>query len=71
MSAKMPGLVETSTNLASVKFKENNMIEIVTSQRSDLTSGKSDAANMIEAVFKLTNAQINHGEGYCGWNSKS
>ena len=53
MSAKMPGLVETSTNLASVKFKENNMIEIVTSQRSDLASGKSDAANMIEAVFKM------------------
>jgi dipeptidase D len=67
MSARMPRMVETSTNLASVKFKESNIIEIITSQRSDLQSGKSDAANMVEAVFKLTNAKIKHGEGYCGW----
>jgi dipeptidase D len=32
MSHDMPGLVETSTNLASVKFHEGNLIEIVTSQ---------------------------------------
>ena len=67
MSTRMPGLVETSTNLASVKFKPENRIEITTSQRSDLESCKMDAAFMVESVFQLINAEITHGEGYPGW----
>ncbi len=67
MSARMPGLVETSTNLASVKFKMENTIEITTSQRSDLESGKQDAAYMVESVFKMVDADVRHGEGYPGW----
>jgi dipeptidase D len=67
MSARMPGLVETSTNLASVKIKSENLIEITTSQRSDLESGKQDAANMVESVFQLIDAYVVHGEGYPGW----
>ena len=67
MSTRMPGLVETSTNLASVKFKPGNLIEITTSQRSDLNSGKIDAANMVESVFQLIDADIRHGDGYPGW----
>jgi len=67
MSTRMPGLVETSTNLASVKTKSENQIEITTSQRSDLESGKWDAANMVESVFQLIDAHIQHGEGYPGW----
>ncbi|MEI6138853.1 MAG: aminoacyl-histidine dipeptidase [Mariniphaga sp.] len=67
MSTRMPGLVETSTNLASVKFKQGNLIEITTSQRSDMETGKMDAASMVESVFMLINADIKHGEGYPGW----
>jgi len=67
MSTRMPGLVETSTNLASVKMKAENIIEITTSQRSDLESGKMDAAYMVESVFKMINADFRHGEGYPGW----
>ena len=67
MSTRMPGLVETSTNLASVKFKPGNLIEITTSQRSDLNSCKMDAAYMVESVFKMINAEVRHGEGYPGW----
>ena len=67
MSTRMPGLVETSTNLASVKIKPGNLIEITTSQRSDLESGKWDAANTVESVFQLIDADIRHGEGYPGW----
>jgi dipeptidase D len=63
----MPGLVETSTNLASVKIKSGNLIEITTSQRSDLESEKLDAANMVESVFQLIDADIHHGDGYPGW----
>ncbi len=67
MSTRMPGLVETSTNLASVKFKQGNLIEITTSQRSDLESGKLDAAYMVESLFQLIGADVRHGEGYPGW----
>lgn len=67
MSTRMPGMVETSTNLASVKFLEGDIIEISTSQRSDLESGKNDAASMVESVFNMTGANITHGEGYPGW----
>jgi dipeptidase D len=67
MSSRMPGMVETSTNLASVKLRPENTIEITTSQRSDLESGKYDAAFMVESVFKMVDAHILHGEGYPGW----
>ncbi|MCX6221793.1 MAG: aminoacyl-histidine dipeptidase [Bacteroidia bacterium] len=67
MSAKMPGLVESSTNLASVKFKEESIVEIITSQRSDKESGKQDIYQMVESTFLLAGATVKHGEGYCGW----
>jgi dipeptidase D len=67
MSTRMPGLVETSTNLASVKLKLGNTIQVTTSQRSDLESGKYDAANMVESVFNMIDADVLHGEGYPGW----
>ncbi len=67
MSADMPGLVETSTNLASVKMKENNIIEITTSQRSSIESAKYDIAYQVEAALKLGGATVQHGEGYPGW----
>ena len=66
-SMKLKGLVETSTNLASVKFKDNK-IHVTTSQRSSLESGKSDVAFMVESVFALANANVEHSEGYPGWN---
>jgi len=67
MSARMPGLVESSTNLASVKFKEESIVEIVTSQRSDQESGKQDIYQMVESAFLLAGANVKHGDGYCGW----
>ena len=65
-SYKLEGLVETSTNLASVKF-ENDKIIVVTSQRSSLNSGKTDMANMVESVFTLAGAKSVSGDGYPGW----
>jgi dipeptidase D len=67
MSFRMPGMVETSTNLASVRMTEGNQIEITTSQRSDLESGRNNAASMIEAIFQMASAKVTHGEGYPGW----
>ncbi len=68
MSRKMPGMVETSTNLASVKFNEKeNKITVATSQRSDSNTEKIDIAHMVESVFRLAGARVDHSEGYPGW----
>lgn len=67
MSQDIPGLVEASTNLASVKMKEDNTIVVGTSQRSSTESLKNYAANMVNAAFTLGGAKVVHGEGYPGW----
>ncbi len=67
MSFRMPGMVESSTNLASIKFKPGSLVEIVTSQRSDQESGKQDIYQMVESVFILAGTTVARGEGYCGW----
>lgn len=67
MSQAMPGMVETSTNLASVKMK-NDKIEVVTSQRSSVESAKWDAAHMVESAFLAGGAEVKHSDGYPGWN---
>ncbi len=67
MSQRMPGMVETSTNLASVKFKGKNNIEITTSQRSDIDSGKDYVCGMVMNVFKMAGAKAKHTDGYPGW----
>jgi dipeptidase D len=68
MSAEIPDLVETSTNLASVKMKPENRIEITTSQRSSVESAKHDIANQVEAAMTLASAKVTHSDGYPGWN---
>ncbi|MCM1522634.1 MAG: aminoacyl-histidine dipeptidase [Muribaculaceae bacterium] len=67
MSRDLEGLVETSTNLASVKMAENNTIVVTTSQRSSVESRKWDIARQVEAVFLLAGAKVVHGDGYPGW----
>ena len=67
MSSRMIGMVETSTNLASVKFSENNQIILTTSQRSEIDSRKYMAAEMVEAVMALAGASVVHSDGYPGW----
>ena len=72
-SFDMPGTVETSTNLASVKMKENNTILVTTSQRSSTNSLKDSIANMVTSVFELAGADARSTDGYPGWkpNPKS
>ena len=66
-SKEMDNLVETSTNLASVKFGADNTISIVTTQRSSIESSKCDVAAMVETCLKLAGATVVHSEGYPGW----
>jgi len=68
-SQTMPGLVETSTNLASVKFTEKN-IEIGTSQRSSVESALNSMVSMVQSVFMLAGAKYESGDGYPGWEPK-
>jgi len=67
MSSRMIGMVETSTNLASVKFSGNNEIVLVTSQRSEIDSRKYMAATMVESAMLLAGASVAHSDGYPGW----
>lgn len=67
MSADIPGLVETSTNLASVKMVEDNKVRVGTSQRSSITSARRAAAAKVEASFLLAGAEVTHEGEYPGW----
>lgn len=66
MSPKIKGLVETSTNLASVKV-DGDKIVVVTSQRSSVESAKHAVAAAVESVFLLADADVEHTDGYPGW----
>ena len=66
MSKDMPGLVETSTNLASVKMKEG-YIEVNTSQRSSIEASKHHLKWAVEQALALACDEVTHGDGYPGW----
>ena len=65
-SQHISDLVESSTNLATIRT-ENNKITITTSQRSSSDSSKADISAMVESVFRLANAGIRKTGGYPGW----
>jgi dipeptidase D len=67
MSAAIEGLVETSTNLASVKFTDKDTVIVTTSQRSSVESAKTYAKQAVESVFLLSGAEVEHSDGYPGW----
>lgn len=67
MSHEIEGLVETSTNLASVKMIDTDKILVGTSQRSSVESCKEAIADQVASTFLLAEAQVTQGEGYPGW----
>ncbi|GJQ62697.1 MAG: aminoacyl-histidine dipeptidase [Melioribacteraceae bacterium] len=67
MSPDIEGLVETSTNLATIN-EENGRLRIGTSQRSSIESAKMYLSDSVAAIFKLSGAdEIMIGDGYPGW----
>ena len=66
-SQDIENFVETSTNLASVKFNDRKIL-ITTSQRSSVASALDDICNMVAANFKSVGANTRHTDGYPGWN---
>ncbi|MGD9929937.1 MAG: aminoacyl-histidine dipeptidase [Mangrovibacterium sp.] len=67
MSTRMKDMVETSTNMASVKFINNNTVLVTTSQRSEIESRKYFASEMVRSVFELAGAEVKNSDGYPGW----
>lgn len=68
MSQDVPGLVETSTNLATLKMNPaEHLIILGTSQRSSTESSKEDIATMVRTVLLMGGAEVSHGDGYPGW----
>ena len=68
MSNSIPELVETSTNLASVKFIGDDKVVVATSQRSSLTGAKKCAASTVRSLFILAGAEVVDEDGYPGWS---
>ena len=59
-------LVETSSNIASVVTDEKEM-NIVASQRSNVSSNLKNMANTVRATFQLAGATVTGGDGYPAW----
>ncbi len=66
MSNDIPGLVETSTNLAAVECQDNEL-HVLTSSRSSVGSGMGWVRAKIDAVAALSGATAHHRNGYPGW----
>jgi dipeptidase D len=66
MSDSMPGMVETSTNLATVK-SENGVISVKCLLRSSVDSAKDDLSEQVESVFSLAGGMVRFDGAYPGW----
>ncbi len=66
MSNDMPGLVETSINLARV-VSNNGEVTIQALLRSSVNSAKEDLSEAVKATFELIGAKISLDGEYPGW----
>ena len=72
MSMDVPGLVETSSNLARIRT-EQGKVTMLASQRSSVESAKYAVQETLAACFRLAGARVERNDGYPGWtpNPKS
>jgi dipeptidase D len=66
MSSDIPGLVETSTNVATIATTKKS-IDMATSQRSSVASENADICTTVRTIFELGGAEAGHTDGYPGW----
>lgn len=66
MSPDVPGLVQNSTNLATVSVK-GDQVEVGSSQRSAIESSKMAAARMVASACRLAGFEVEHAGSYPGW----
>jgi dipeptidase D len=69
MSADIPGLVETSTNVAVINTTRNAIV-LATSQRSSVASELTEMVETVSATFELGGARVESSDGYPGWKPK-
>ncbi len=66
MSSRIEGLVETSSNLATLRTNSDT-ITLSTSQRSSVMSRLDAITRRIESIGHLSGAQVRSGNGYPSW----
>lgn len=66
MNPDIPGLVNTSTNLAKVEFKDN-MCRVQNSSRSSIKEALAATRYKVAAIGALAGARAEHDEAYPGW----
>jgi dipeptidase D len=66
MSADIPGLVETSTNVAVINTTRKG-IELATSQRSSVSSEIEEISQTVAFILDLAGAEVSLRGGYPGW----
>lgn len=67
MSDAIPGLVETSDNLASVEILEDKTMKIAVHQRSSIDSRRDEIADRVTALFEMIGAEVKYDDAYVGW----
>lgn len=68
MSDSMPGLVETSTNLAIAKSDNvTKTIEVSCLMRSSVDTARAELGSRMDSVFTLAGAKVTLKGGYPGW----
>lgn len=66
MSADIPGLVETSTNVAVITTSPRR-VELATSQRSSVASELDEIAQTVRTIMTMGGADVTQSAGYPGW----
>jgi dipeptidase D len=66
MSADIPGLVETSTNVAIIKT-DAKIVTLITSQRSSVASEIDEIVHTVTSILQLGGAEAETSDGYPGW----
>jgi len=67
---ELNGMVETSSNIASIKTSENE-INILSSQRSNVMSNLDNMCATIRATFQLAGAETLSSDGYPAWKMRA
>ena len=66
MSADMPGIVETSNNLAMIQTTDSE-IKVMCLTRSNIESRKEEFMEILDSCFRLAGADIVFSGAYNGW----
>lgn len=66
MSAELEGLVETSSNLASIRMADDGIF-VNSSQRSSLNSQREYMVSVWRSAMELAGATVQTNDGYPGW----